>query len=207
MKKYRIRKGSLAYYAQHAGEGLLLVAMLASVMFFIGCEYDKTAEREMNTAAEVVEHVEITTDNYTYDVPLASELQLYIATTCEDYHIDNALVIAMIAVESEYNTFAIGDSGDSIGLMQIQSRWHAERMERLGATDLTNPYQNVTVGIDYLAEKLAEGNGIEWALMAYNGGNDYANKMTAAGKVSTYATEVMAEAYKLTIERGEHNVL
>ena len=205
MKKYRIRKGSIAYYAQHAGEGLLFIAMLASMMFFLGCEYDKTAEREMNTA-EVIEQVEITTNNYTYDVPLASELQLFIATTCEDYHIDNALVIAMISVESKYNANAIGDGGDSIGLMQIQSKWHAERMARLGVTDLTNPYENVTVGIDYLAEKLAEGQGIEWALMAYNGGNQYANEMTVAGKVSTYAMEVMAEAYKLTAERGEHNV-
>ena len=142
MKKYRIRKGSIAYYAQHAGEGLLFIAMLASMMFFLGCEYDKTAEREMNTA-EVIEQVEITTNNYTYDVPLASELQLFIATTCEDYHIDNALVIAMISVESKYNANAIGDGGDSIGLMQIQSKWHAERMARLGVTDLTNPYENL----------------------------------------------------------------
>lgn len=204
MKKYRLRKGSIAYKAKKAGEVLLVGAMTFGFVLFAGCEYDKAVERE---TAALIEDAEITTDNYTYDVPLASELQLYIANLCEEYHTDPALVIAMIGVESSYNADAVGDGGDSVGLMQIQSKWHQERMARLGASDLTNPYENVIVGIDYIAEQLAEGQGVEWALMAYNGGVAYANEMTAAGKVSDYATEVMAIAYKLTAERAENDVL
>ena len=201
MKKYRIRKGSLADKARKAGGVLVVGAMTFSLVLFAGCEYEKAARAE--TATEV----EATTDNYTYGVPLASELQLFIANTCEDYDVDPALVIAMIGVESSYNSGAVGDGGNSVGLMQVQSKWHAERMARLGVTDLTNPYQNVIVGVDYIAEKLAIGSGVEWALMAYNGGNRYADKMAATGQVSDYALEVMAEAYKLTAERGEYGAL
>lgn len=206
MKKYRLRKGSIAYKAKKAGEVLLVGALTFSFVLFAGCEYDKAVARE-EAKASAIETVEVTIDNYTYDVPLASELQLYIANLCEEYHTDPALVIAMIGVESSYNADAVGDGGDSVGLMQIQEQWHAERMARLGASDLTNPYENVIVGIDYIAEQLDKGQGVEWALMAYNGGVAYANEMTAAGKVSDYATEVMAIAYKLTAERAENDVL
>lgn len=83
----------------------------------------------------------------------------------------------MIFYESSYQADAIGDGGDSLGLMQIQERWHKERMERLDVDNLLNPYQNVTVGIDLLAELLDEYNGnVEMALMAYNAGRSGAEE-------------------------------
>ena len=126
-----------------------------------------------------------------YDVPLSAPIQRYIMNASDFYGIDPALVLAVIEKESGYNGAAIGDGGDSIGIMQIQPKWHAERMDRLGASDLFNPYENVSVGIDILAEYLAAGQGEEWALMAYNGGTYYANRMTAEGKVSDYAMSVI----------------
>lgn len=126
-----------------------------------------------------------------YDVPLSAEIQRYIFNVSDYYGVDPALVLAIIERESGYNGAAIGDSGDSMGIMQIQPKWHAERMDRLGATDLLNPYENVSVGIDILAEYLAAGQGEEWALMSYNGGVTYANRMTAEGKVSDYAHRVI----------------
>lgn len=151
----------------------------------------------------VVEELpEVTTDNYSYNVPLSSELQLYITNLCEDYNVPVELILAMIKVESGYQADIIGDGGDSIGLMQIQPAWWGERMAELGVTDLTNPYENVTLGIDLMATYLRSGLGIEWSLMAYNGSTKYANEMVAQGKVSTYAREVMAEAYKLNWERN-----
>lgn len=105
-----------------------------------------------------------------FDVPLSEDLQDYIFALCENREIDPAIVIAMIRHESNYDPMDIGDGGNSYGLMQVQPRWHSDRMEKLGVSDLFDPYQNVLVGVDYLDEMLDEGEGMEWALRAYNGG-------------------------------------
>lgn len=135
-----------------------------------------------------------------YDVPLAEDVQRHIMRQCEQYEIDPAIILAMIQRESSYKANAIGDSGKSFGLLQIQKRWHTERMDKLGITDLLDPLQNVTVGIDYLAELIGRGRGIEWALMAYNGGPSYANKLAAKGIVSTYAQAILDNSQALELK-------
>lgn len=60
-------------------------------------------------------------------------------------------VMAIADQETKFDTEAIGDGGRSIGLMQINTAWQQDRIERLGITDLTDPAQNVTVAIDYIA--------------------------------------------------------
>lgn len=132
-----------------------------------------------------------------YDVPLEDNLQSFIFGRCERHGFDPAIVFAMIDVESKFDRDAIGDRGASYGLMQIQPKWHAERMARLGCDDLLDPYQNVEVGIDILAELVTMDRGLEWALMAYNGGYSYANAFVSKGELSDYAREVMTVAANL----------
>ena len=122
-----------------------------------------------------------------YPVPLDHDLQAHIIRTCDEYGVDSAVVVAMIERESGFDANAIGDGGESYGLMQIQPKWHSKRMEKFGVTDLLNPYQNTTVGIDYLAE-LLERYPLESALTAYNSGS--------SGE-SEYAKEVMAYTEEL----------
>lgn len=136
-----------------------------------------------------------------YDVPLDIELQAHIINKCGAYEIEPAIVFAMIERESTFQSDVVGDSGKSFGLMQVQKRWHEERMERLGVTDLLNPYQNVTVGIDYLAELMNRGNGVDWALAAYNAGATGANK----GYGESYAIDVLERSE--TIKEMTINVL
>lgn len=133
--------------------------------------------------------------NLNYDSCVPNEVQTYIKTVCYPHDIEPALVIAMI--EAESSGVYDAQNGNCIGLMQIDERWHRERMERLGCTDLTNPYMNVTVGVDILAEKLRDYGTIEAALMAYNGGNSYANRMLAEGKTSSYAQKIIARTVEL----------
>ena len=140
-----------------------------------------------------------------YEVPLADDLQVFLIQICEEYHISPALVIAVIEQESQYNASAVGDGGNSVGLMQIQERWHRERMDRLGCTDLTNPYQNIAVGVDLLAELYGMNPDTYWVLMAYNGGIEYANNMIAANTYSTYAVEVTTLAAEL--ERNTEDLM
>lgn len=132
-----------------------------------------------------------------FDVPLSHEIQDFIFAECEEKNIAPALVIAIIERESNYNSDAVGDKGKSLGLMQIQSRWHSERMEKLGVTDLMNPYENIKVGIDLIADLRETNSDVLYVLMAYNGGSYYADKHFKDGKISEYAIEVSERAAQL----------
>ena len=126
-----------------------------------------------------------------YDVPLSAELQRHIRDLCGRYNVDMPLVLAVIGQESNYKAGAVGDGGSSIGLMQIQPQHHQARMDRLGVMDLSDPYQNVEVGIDLLAELMDENKGTEWAVTAYNAGAEIADYNKAIGARTEYAESVM----------------
>ena len=143
------------------------------------------------TQSQEAEPVAVTEQAPLYDVPLLSELQLYISDLCDRYGVDMPLVLAVIGQESNYNAGALGDDGNSIGLMQIQPQHHQGRMDKLGVTDLTDPYQNVTVGINLLAELIGENKGTEWAVTAYNAGAGTADHNKAIGIRSEYTESVM----------------
>jgi hypothetical protein len=132
-----------------------------------------------------------------YDVPLGQDLQDYIFKLCDERGIDPAVVISIIELESRYDGEALGDSGRSHGLMQIQPRWHQERMAKLNCYNLLNPYENVAVGIDILAELYATGNSEAWVLMVYNGGYGYANDKISRGEISDYALTVISRSKTL----------
>lgn len=135
-----------------------------------------------------------------YAVPLSEELQLHIIRASEAHDIDPALIIAVIWEESSYKETAKGDSGNSLGLMQIQPKWHKERMDRLDCPDLLDPFQNVTVGVDILAELIDKYDGnISMALMAYNAGPSGANRYWFSQGVysNTYSKSVLHKAAML----------
>ena len=119
-----------------------------------------------------------------YPVPMDHDLQAHIIRTCNHYGVDAVIVFAMIQRESNFDAAAIGDDGTSVGLMQIQEKWHSDRMAKLGVTDLLDPYQNVTVGIDFLAELLRQ-----YPLTYYNSGK---------AEISSYSEAVMDYMESLT---------
>jgi hypothetical protein len=124
------------------------------------------------------------------DIPMDAEHQKLLYKACGETGIRYELALAVIWQETDFRNIE-GDGGESHGYMQVQKKHHEERMERLGVTDLNDPYSNFLVGCDYLIELDAKGNGIEWMLMAYNGGPSYANDMAKAGTVSQYAKNVL----------------
>lgn len=127
-----------------------------------------------------------------YDVPLEEDLQIHIINLCEEKHIDPAIVMAMAYKESTYRTDAIGDGGRSYGLLQVQPRWHYKRMQELGCTDLLDPYQNVMVAIDYLADQIERYGDLAKGLTAYNAGS-------YKGAITKYAKTVMAMAEEMAV--------
>lgn len=199
----------------------LCVVILAIVCVMLGNDIEELKDR-VNTletrkavstlSMEVtgIDRKNVKADKYEYfDVSLDEELQEYIFDICDDYGIDPELIVSMIFHESNYDSAVIGtnDSGYSYGLMQIMPRWNQDRMEKLGCLDLLNPYQNVLVGVDLMAEYIGEGNGVAWALMAYNGGPSYANRKLAEGGVSGYAARVMDYAGTLPMAAVEANIV
>lgn len=129
-----------------------------------------------------------------YNVPLSEELQAHIILECKFYGVEPEIVLAMIERESRFQADVMGDNGNAYGLMQIHPRWHSDRMERLGVTDLMNPYQNTTTGIDFLSEQIARYDGdVAKALVAYNQGH-------FKGTVTKYALAVMERAEELRSE-------
>lgn len=132
-----------------------------------------------------------------YAVPLDEELQLHIISEAELYGIDPAIVFAMAFYESTYNPDAVNGGGYTLGLLQVQPYWHEDRMDRLGCPDMLDPYQNVTVAVDYLAEQIARYDGdVAKGVTAYNQGH-------YSGKVTYYAKAVLNKAAKLETYQTE----
>jgi len=113
------------------------------------------------------------------DIPLSYDLQDYLHTAAEEAGIPYELALAVIKQETEFRNVT-GDDGCSVGYMQIQERWHADRMDKLGVEDLMDPAGNFRVGCSFLAELLSKYN-LEDALTCYNSGkpgkSEYANNV------------------------------
>lgn len=155
---------------------------------------------KVTSETEPTEQIETQPEETTYytNIPLDEKLQTHIISECEKVNIDPAIIFAVIKRESGYIVEIMGDNGRSYGLMQIQLRWHSGRMEKLGCTNLLDPFQNVTVGINYLSELYDFYGDIGLALTAYNGGYKYADKYKAKDMVSNYAQAVLTEAERIT---------
>ena len=139
-----------------------------------------------------------------YPVNLDSDLQRYIIETCDEYTINPSIIIAMCFYESSFNADAIGDNGAGMGLMGINPRWCWPEMEKLSCPDMRDPYQNVTVGIDIFAQKLAKYDGnIEMALMSYNAGDAGAHRLWFNKGIysTTYSSNIMNMSWDL--DHGE----
>lgn len=139
---------------------------------------------------------------YILSCPLSLEMQQGIFDICERYNVSFEFVIAVIEQESSFKVDAVGDGCESIGLMQIQPKWHGELMKELGVTDLYDPLQNVEVGVALLQSYFMECEDVYFVLMKYNGGAAYAKKMLKAGRVSDYAREITEAAIAYEIENG-----
>ncbi len=140
---------------------------------------------------------------YIESIPLDAGLQKWTFEHCNKNSISTYLIFALIEKESDYDSDLIGDNGQAFGLMQIQEQWHRERITRLGITDLMEPEQNIIVGIDYLVELFQTGHEVDWVLMAYNGGMEYADRNLDSGTVSSYAMEIIERAEQLRKEAEE----
>ena len=135
--------------------------------------------------SEKIEQALVEQGYFRDDVPLSYEDQDFLHTACQESGVPYALALAVIERETQFQNL-VGDDGASLGYMQVQERWHWDRMERLGVTDLMYPFGNFRVGCDFLAE-LLEKYPTQEALTAYNSGSPGYNQ---------YSYDVMANYEK-----------
>lgn len=162
------------------------VVVTESEVVVLSCSVVETPDTAQSEPSEAVQPVTL------YDVPLDANLQRFIIGKAEEIGIDPAVIFAMAYRESSYNPDAIGDNGNSFGMLQIQPRWNMERMKRLGCMDLLDPYQTVTVATDLLGELMGKYGDVAVALTVYNYGH-------FPGYVTEYATDVLNTAEELAV--------
>lgn len=155
-----------------------MMIAIAGIMIVLG----------LNAIATAIDNPEVYTKDLPDPVPVAQlETNNHIDKMAKRYGLDSRIIKALIEEESGWVASAEGDNGNSIGLMQIQERWHKDRMKRLGVTDLYDSEQNITVGCDILSELLNKYGNYRDALSAYNSGNikdgrAYAERILNAAK-------------------------
>ena len=98
---------------------------------------------------------------------------------CSMHRLDEALVRAVIEVESDFNRYAVSSAG-ARGLMQLMP----ETMFHLGVRNPWDPDQNVQAGTRYLRNLLDQFSGnLKLALAAYNAGP---NNVVRYGKIPPF---------------------
>lgn len=147
-----------------------IMTAIAGIMIVLG----------LNAIATAIDNPEVYTKPLPDPVPVSRlETNNHIDKMAKRYGLDSRIIKALIEEESGWVASAEGDNGQSVGLMQIQERWHKDRMKRLGVNDLYDSEQNITVGCDILSELLNKYGNYEGALSVYNSGNVYDGKQYA----------------------------
>lgn len=143
----------------------------------------------METNAAETKNVEENTDTWIDDT-----YQQDCETIGRDMGISSELLEAVIEQES----WGVAEvfNGDCKGLMQVNEKYHNERMKRLGITDIFDPYGNILTGADYLLELFRENEDIGTVLMIYNGTKD-AKERGAHSDYTTYARQIMERTEQL----------
>lgn len=107
---------------------------------------------------------------------------------------------AICWVESRFQTDA--ENGGCVGIMQVAPKWHKDRMDRLGVTDLTDTRQNMLVAVDYLSELVEDEEDMEEALMRYHGESRIQERLDA-GEMSAYVENVLTLSAELEQRNGK----
>ena len=116
------------------------------------------------------------------------------------YNICPELLMAIIETESSGQAYAT--NGNCIGLMQVSSRYHGGRMQKLGVSNLYEEYDNILTAADYLAELFQKYKEPSLVLDIYNG-NSKAMYNYENGTLSTYADKILTRASELEKLHGK----
>jgi soluble lytic murein transglycosylase-like protein len=111
-----------------------------------------------------------------------------IAEVSRRYQVPEALIHAVIAIESAYDPNAVSRAG-AVGLMQLMP----ETAKRYGVADRRDPTANLTGGTRYLKDLLLRfDSNLELVLAGYNAGENAVEKFgNPFDETRNYVTKVM----------------
>lgn len=113
----------------------------------------------------------------------------------EEYGICPELLMALI--ERESSGHADAQNGSCKGLCQVSEKWHKDRMEKLGITDIYDPEGNIRLCADYLTEMGAEYQDIAIVLGHYHG------EKSPEVTISNYTTWILERSEELEKAHGK----
>lgn len=132
---------------------------------------------------------------------LSEDLQEYTYYLCKDYKVDYYFVMGLMFTESAFVADSISIT-DDYGLMQINA-CNADYLEdKLGVTDLLEPYQNIQAGLYILKGLFEKYENESLVCMAYNMGEYGASQLWDSGIYSTmYSEKVIAKAQEYSLQK------
>lgn len=138
------------------------------------------------------------------DVPMSEEEQEFVFYLSEGYNIDFTLVMALIQHESSFRADVISKTND-YGLMQINKINHQYLTDTIGVTDFLDPYQNIRAGMFTLRKLFERYQNTDMALMAYNMGENGAERLWNKGVFETNYTRSILKIQQQFIDQLESN--
>ncbi len=132
---------------------------------------------------------------------LPESVRVHLYNLCEQSNISYPFMLALIETESGYQWDAESPDGSCKGYAMINDKWHQERMRRLGVEDIYDPYGNLKVSVDFLAELFIKYHDASMVLMCYNCGESTAEKLLEDGIYSTaYSEKILAREAEISYE-------
>jgi hypothetical protein len=117
--------------------------------------------------------------------------EAYIDTLAREHGLSKKLILAVIAIESDFQTRALSPKG-AIGLMQLLP----ETARLYGVRNPWDPYENLRAGITHLAYLVRRyGGNLRLALAAYNAGEDAVDRYGGVppfAETQAYVRKVLA---------------
>lgn len=182
---------------------IIILTMSAEMLYIRTIEHEEVSSVHAEEKTEVREEIEKI--KY-YDIPLETELQDYIRKECDEMNVEMELVLAIMKVESDFNSDVISDTND-YGLMQINIVNHESLQKKLSIYDFLDPYDSARTGIYMLS-------GLDWCendvqrLMCYNMGVTGAKRAWNKGIQETeYSKKVLKTKEELREKSYEVLVL
>lgn len=128
------------------------------------------------------------------EIPLDFDLQCHLIAVCEEYGVPQNVALGVIQAESSFTATAA--NGSCYGYMQINSINSDWLSEKIGVTDLTDPYQNIRSGVFILSDLYGKYRDWHKALICYNYGEGGAQEhVFSKGYTTTsYSRTVMEYA-------------
>ncbi len=132
---------------------------------------------------------------------LPESVRVYLYNLCLEKKLSYPLMLALIEAESGYKWDSSSHDGTCKGYCMIADKWHYDRMERLGVNDIYNPYQNISVSVDYIVELFEKYQEVHQVLMCYNCGESRAKEMWSDGIADTsYSRKIVRREAEISQE-------